>query len=253
MKRLHKKSELLFAIVWISLYVVSFGVSDYLSGLLGIEKIITAPLSVFMVLFLFVWTKRNGLSERYGLKKTKFDHKKYLFFVPLMIVVSVNVWTGLQLRFNVIETVLFVVSMLCVGFLEETIFRGFLFKALCKENVTSATIISSVTFGIGHIINLFGGAELISTLLQICYAIAIGFLFTIIFYKSGSLWPCIVAHSLTNALSAFSCDASLGWEIAIAVVLILLPIGYALWICFFGNKTENPKIQESYKEKDICK
>ena len=144
---------------------------------------------------------------------------------------------------------MFVISMFCVGFLEEIIFRGFLFKALSKENVTSAIIISSVTFGIGHIINLFGGAELISTLLQICYAIAIGFLFTIIFHKSGSLWPCIVAHSLTNALSAFSCDASLGWEIAIAIVLILLPIGYALWIWFFGNKTENPKNQEKHKEK----
>ena len=253
MKRLYKKSELWFSIVWIIIYVVSFGISDYLSSLLGIEKIITAPLSVLLVLFLFVWTKESGLLERYGLKKTEFDHKKYLFFIPLAVVISVNAWTGLQLRFNALETVLFVVSMLCVGFLEELIFRGFLFKALSRESLASAIIISSVTFGIGHIVNLFSGADLISTSLQIGYATAIGFLFTIIFYKSGSLWPCIIAHSLTNALSAFSCDPSLGWEIATAVVLVLLPIGYALWIWYFGNRTKKSKHQKINKEKDICK
>lgn len=40
--------------------------------------------------------------------------------------------------------------MLCVGFLEEMIFRGLLFEAIAKENVKKAIIISSVTFGIRH-------------------------------------------------------------------------------------------------------
>ena len=48
--------------------------------------------------------------------------------------------------------------MLCVGFLEEVIFRGLLFTAIARNNIKSAVIISSVTFGIGHIINLFNGS-----------------------------------------------------------------------------------------------
>ena len=46
-----------------------------------------------------------------------------------------------------------------------------------RDNVKSAIVISSVTFGIGHIINLFNGSgmELVNNLCQIVFAIAVGF------------------------------------------------------------------------------
>lgn len=242
-KKLYAKNELLFAILWIIAYIVGFSLADQLSCVIGIEKIITAPLGVGMSVFLFVWIKKNGLAEEYGLKKAEFNPKQYLFFIPLIAIISVNFWTGVELRYSIIEMLLFVVSMLCVGFLEEIIFRGFLFKALSKENITSAIIVSSVTFGVGHIINLLGGAAFLSTLLQVFYAIAIGFLFTIIFHKSGSLWPCVIAHSLTNALSVFSRAPSLSMEIITAIVLTVLPLVYTFWIIH----TENKEKQEEGK------
>ena len=64
--------------------------------------------------------------------------------------------------------------MINVGFLEEIIFRGFLFKMMKKDNVKSAIIVSSITFGIGYIVNLLNGADFIPSLLQVFYAIAIG-------------------------------------------------------------------------------
>lgn len=90
--------------------------------------------------------------------------------------------------------------MLCVGFLEEVIFRGFLFTSIAKDTTKSAIIISSVTFGIGHIINLFNGSgmDLLSNLCQIVFAIAVGFLLVTIFYRGGSLLPCILVHSAIN-------------------------------------------------------
>lgn len=93
--------------------------------------------------------------------------------------------------------------MLCVGFIEEVIFRGFLFKAIAKDNLKSAIIISSVTFGVGHLVNLFNrsGMDLVSNLCQICFAIAVGFLLVTIFYRGGSLLPCIITHSAINTLS----------------------------------------------------
>ena len=93
--------------------------------------------------------------------------------------------------------------MLCVGFLEELIFRGFLFAGMAKKNLRSAIIVSSVTFGIGHIVNLLNGKPLVETLAQILFAIMVGFTLVILFYKGKSLVPCIVFHSLNNALSAF--------------------------------------------------
>jgi membrane protease YdiL (CAAX protease family) len=50
------------------------------------------------------------------------------------------------------------------------------------------------------------GADLIPTLLQIAYATSIGYLFVTIFYKSKSLVPCIITHSIMNALSVFSVE-----------------------------------------------
>lgn len=230
MTNLYKKNELTFSIIWIVLYIVLFSIADSISTDLGTDKIITALLGVVMTVFLVVWIRKNGLSEKYGLHKTKIDYKKYLYFLPLVIIASTNLWSGVALNLTVLESVLFVISMMCVGFIEEVVFRGFLFKAMCKENVKRAIIISSLTFGIGHIVNLLNGAEVFSTLLQICYAVALGFLFTIIFYKSKSLIPCIITHSVINSLSAFAGERTDTFLIIITVALTIISLVYAAWI-----------------------
>ncbi len=230
MDKLYQKNELTFAIIWIVIYVVAMSLADMFSAMIGIEKVLTAPIAIGISVFLIVWIIKKGLGEKYGLTKGKIDIVRYLFFIPLILMVSVNFWGGVALNFSPLETVLFVISMLGVGFMEEIIFRGFLFKALLKDNLKMAIIISSVTFGIGHVINLINGADLVPTLLQICYAIAGGFMFTIIFYKSGTLIPCIVAHSLINATSAFEGAGSLTLNIISAIVLTVVSVGYSIWL-----------------------
>lgn len=127
------------------------------------------------------------------------------------------------------EELFHVITMINVGFIEEIIFRGILFRMMEKDNLKRAMIVSAITFGIGHIVNLLNGADVIPTLLQICYATAIGFLFVIIFYKSKSLVPCIIAHSLTNSLSIFSGENEMLSYVA-SVFLIIVPLIYAVYI-----------------------
>ena len=129
-----------------------------------------------------------------------------------------------------INTVFYVGSMLCVGFLEEFIFRGLLFRAMEKDSIKTAVIVTSLTFGIGHIINLFNGSgmDLIANIGQIVSTVAFGFLFVVIFIKTGSLLPCIAAHSAINALSAFAVTPSALWDILTALILFVLTGGYAL-------------------------
>lgn len=232
MTRLYQKNELTFSIVWIVLYVVLFSIADQLSEELGTAKIITVPLCVIMTVLLLGWIGKNGLTEKYGLGRVGIDYRKYLYFLPLVVIASVNLWGGISLRMSVPETALYVVSMLCVGLIEEVIFRGFLFTALCKENVKRAVVISSLTFGIGHIVNLINGAEILTTLLQICYAVALGFLFTIIFYRSKSLIPCILTHSAINSLSTFAGSATErpAFMMAVSAALIIISVAYAAWI-----------------------
>ena len=236
MKKLYEKNELSFSLVWIIAYVVLFSMADSFSGDLGIEKIITAPVSVCFSLVLFVWISRNSLLEKYGLCPFKGEWKCYLYFIPLLLIMTTNLWNGVAVNCSAAEVVLHILSMLCVGFIEEVIFRGLLFKAICKSSVKQAILISSITFGIGHIVNLLYGADVLPTLLQICYATAIGFLFTIIFYKGKSLLPCIVTHSVVNSLSIFSVQSSQTFRIAVAAALCVVSARYAIWIL---KKAEN--------------
>lgn len=242
MKRIYEKNEVTFSIIWILIYVITMSMADYFSYLVGIEKVFTMPLSITLVTILLIWINKEKVSSRYGLTKGCFTQKAYLYFIPLIVTVSVNFWGGVRIQYTFLETVLYVISMLSVGIIEEIIFRGFLFKALSKDNVKVAIIVSSLTFGFGHIINLVSGAELLPTLLQIAYATAAGFSFTIIFYKSGSLLPCIIAHSVMNATSVFACNMGVIMDIITAVVFIVIFMGYALWIL----KMENTNKKQMY-------
>jgi len=232
MKKLFEKHETLFCILLIIMYIVvnsyclqNFGIIDYRSTI--INTIFSVGLIVLMILL-----KRTSY---YGLTKIT-NSKKYLYFIPLLLIISVNLWNGININNSTSEIIFYILTMINIGFIEEIIFRGFLFKMMAKDNVKSAIIVSSITFGIGHIINLLNGADLIPTLMQVCYAISIGYLFVIIFYKSKSLIPCIITHCLVNSLSIFNIDNTISLYIA-PVFLIIVPLVYAVYI----NKTVKEK------------
>lgn len=230
MLRLYKKSLLGFSLVWIGMYVVGFSLADGFSEKLGIAKIITAPLGIVLSILLLIWLYRHDLARASGLRAFRGSGCAYLWFIPLVVISSCNLWLGVGMQHTVLETALYMLSMLCVGFLEEVIFRGFLYRAMRDEGTRCAILISGVTFGIGHIVNLLNGAEFLPTLMQICYATAIGVLFTVIYHKSGSLVPCIISHCAVNMLSVFAVERGYTAELAVAAALTVVPLLYALWI-----------------------
>jgi membrane protease YdiL (CAAX protease family) len=171
-------------------------------------------------------------SSYYGFTKVR-DPKAYLYFIPLALIVSVNLWNGFGGNHSAKEILFHILTMAGVGFIEELIFRGFLFRMMEKNHVKSAVAVSALTFGIGHIINLFNGsgAELIPNLLQVVYAMAVGFLFVMIYYRTNSLIPCILTHSIFNALSIFS-DSGITLEEEIVSGLLITAIAgtYAVYL-----------------------
>ena len=234
LKKLYEKNEIWFAVVWIIAYVVLASTGDNISVDIGILKIVTLPILIILCVILFLFVKRNGLSKKYGLCKLEIPASKMMFYIPLVILLTANLWYGVTMNVSLLETVLYILSMLCVGFLEEMIFRGFLFNALAKDGVKSAIIVSSVTFGIGHIVNLVNGSgtELLPNLLQVIYAVAIGFAFVMIYYMTKSLVPCILTHSIFNSLSAFANEAvtTPQKQIISGVLITIIAGGYALYI-----------------------
>ena len=226
MKKLYEKNELTFAIVWIVVYCVLQSVGNPLNKVIGIEYAASAVFCILQTIVLFTFIRKNNLQKLYGLCKTPVPAWRFLYYVPLFILASGNLWNGAALNYTPAETVCRIVCMLCVGFLEEVIFRGFLFVAIAKDNIKSAVVISSVTFGIGHIINLFNGSgmNLVNNLCQIVFAVAVGFLLVTIFYRGGSLLPSIIVHSPINTLGTFANDTNLTAKMHLLHIGILIVI-----------------------------
>ncbi len=232
MKKLYEKNELNFAIACIAVYCVMQSLANPLNEAIGVDYSASAAFCIIQAIVIFAFIRKNGLLRRYGLCVSSVPARRFLYYVPLLILASGNLWNGAAVNYSTAETACRVACMLCVGFLEEVIFRGFLFVAIAKNNTRSAIIISSVTFGVGHLINLFNGSgmSLVSNLCQICFAVAIGFLLVTIFYRGGSLIPCITVHSAINTLSTFANDAGSTAEKQLLhlLILILITVAYNL-------------------------
>ena len=233
MNELYRKNELTFALIWIAAYVVLSMIGDSLSEAVGVMKSVTLAIHLVMCGVLWAWISKNSLKEKYDFRAPEFPAWRFLFFVPLALIALLHIVSGVQGGPTAADTVCCVLSMLCVGFLEEVIFRGLLFRAMAKTDVRSAVIVSSVTFGLGHIVNLAGGKPLGDTLVQILFAVAIGFIMVLIVYRGGSIIPCILFHSANNMLSVLGRPNGLTPQVQLIVNLaeiIVLGVGYVLWL-----------------------
>lgn len=222
MKKLYEKNELWFALLWIFIYCA---VSIPIRGKLGDESIGMAAGLFVIAAGILVFVKKYHLEEKYGLVKWTGKAGDYLFFIPMFILMTGNLWGGFGIAYDGMAQVFAVVSMLLIGFIEEMVFRGFLFRILLKKDpVSVAVTISAVTFGIGHIVNLLAGQANLETVIQVFFAVAWGFIFTMVFYKSGSLWVCIIVHGMVDVFAEFAAHENnmafvyVGATIVIAVI-----------------------------------
>ena len=105
-----------------------------------------------------------------------------------------------------------VVAPIC----EEFLFRGFIFTALRNWRGTmTAAVITAIIFGGVHV----GSAPA----LDLVPLAALGFGLCLLYRYSGSLYPCIVAHSLNNTI-AFSSLENWSWQAPVLLVAALAGI-----------------------------
>ena len=252
MKKLYDKSELSFALIWIGLYVIGMNIAlqfcggfDNLAEKTVLQLLPAVACALALACASTVWIVRHGLTEHFGLRRFQGKLRTFLWFLPLILMSCTNLKNGLAFPASMAVSLLMAVNIGVSGYVEEIIFRGFLFRAMAKNGLRSAIIVSAVTFGAGHIVNLGNTSDTLGVLLQVGYAIVIGFLYTVIVYKGGSLWPCIASHVFVNASSVFAREqgpfadlltALLGPSgaaaapIVSAALIILISGSYALWL-----------------------
>lgn len=228
---MENKISLKFTLICIAIYVIVMSASENISfGIEGLPRLIASAV-IFTALFVAV-KKKNVLSE-IGIKPMgSLPFGKLLYFLPMLVLMTVNLWRGAVLRYAPLETALYLVSMMLIGFSEEILFRGLLFNVLLKGSARTAVIVSSLTFGFGHIVNLLDGEELLPTILQVVYAVAIGFMLSAFVLRTKNIVQGMIFHGVFNALSAFANDVgqTAAEKIIISAVISAIAVFYTFWL-----------------------
>ena len=206
MYKLYRKNPDNFALIWIGIYCLVQSLANGLSSGIGIPKSANAVLALAQSCYMLYWLHKYHLLQAFQLNKPKQSARNMLFYLPLVFISTSNLWLGVNSKAAALDLGIHILLMLNVGFLEELIFRGFLFEALRKKSLPMAITVSSLTFGLGHILNLFNGSgmSLGAVMLQMFLAVLFGFLYVTVYLSSGSLIPCILSHQCINILSVFA-------------------------------------------------
>ena len=229
------------------------------AGKLSVLALLTALLSCFGLPILRAVSEKIGIGENVGFwttgvlalaliiflmpKKNMWQYGwcrslnkgNWKFLIPIMLLGAFNIpylfWTS---GFNSVFVALFTAGF--VGFAEELAFRGYLYRALeIKLGEGKAILISSVVFGLFHLINLTH-APVQDVLLQVLYAFCIGMVFAVVRAKTKSLfWP-IIAHAALNFVYELTIDdLSVFWLDTIFTVYCAA-LAVIFWICYVKDK-----------------
>ena len=159
MEKLRLLRPIRHAVLWIGIYLVVVTVGDALSEMIGTANIVTAPLILALSVALLFYLRSATARREYGLvAPTGAAVRSAWFYVPLaaLVLFPIALSTGRSLGTG--AAVLVVVLMLGVAFVEELVFRGFLFQAIrSKSGLRRAVLITGFTFGLGHVVNLLRG------------------------------------------------------------------------------------------------
>lgn len=230
MKKIFDKNEITFAVIMIVIYVVGSSAMKKVSDSIGVEWLAQMIFGLVLSAVIFMFIKKNGLKDYFGLCRSKVENSRMLFYIPMWLIPIIPLVFGLNKDLDAVVVITHTVYMMVVGFLEEIIFRGFLFRGIEKENLKRAVIISSVTFGIGHIINLLNGNNIGEEVVQIIYALFVGFMLAMVLVRTGSLIACIIFHSLNNCLTLFASGSLLIDAVGSEMIANFIDLGIRLAI-----------------------
>lgn len=231
MKKLMEKKPILHTMLWIMLYIVGVNIGDGFEAQTGIPNLVTAMFLVALSGILIAYLKRNGWMERFGLKRIeKQDLRQALYYVPLLLLVIFQFALGLNPSLTTMDIALFCLLMTGVGFIEELLFRGFLYQAIeSKSGVKRAVLISGVTFGIGHIVNLMRGYGYAEQIGQVIVAVTIGIALALLVAVTRNIVPGILFHILFN-ISGSVVSSGTGMDSILVIAIVVISLGYAFYL-----------------------
>jgi membrane protease YdiL (CAAX protease family) len=145
----------------------------------------------------------------------------------------------------------YIVFCISVGFFEEIFFRGLIFPLLIKvfrnkkAGILLAVLISSATFGLIHLVNLFGGGAVGAVLMQVGYSTLIGAMLAVLFYYARTIWLPVIIHALFDVgglMTSYIAEGKI-WSLSAIILTATLSaaVGIYLLIRFIRTSKNLPK------------
>ncbi len=159
-----------------------------------LQFVMLVPLA--LGLFFYIALKKNW--QMYFFHPIQKNH--LLMILPLLFVLGIIFVStkGLNLTSFSDLIFMFLMQVLIVAFIEETVFRGLMLRILLAKGAFTAVFISSLLFGITHALQLLGGQSLEDTIMQIIYALLVGLVLSLLILDGQSIIITILFHGFNN-------------------------------------------------------
>ena len=171
--------------------LLSSGVHLSLAVAIGVQEV---PLALVLVVLMTKWKWWRSA----GWVAPQWRSLGLVWLPALLVVSQLAALRAVVAHHAAGSVALAFVAACMVGFVEESWFRGLLFGALVPRGVVFAAIVSSLIFGLFHTSWLVSGASPLRTLAEIGVAFALGIMFAAARYRTKSIWPVVVLHTLTD-------------------------------------------------------
>lgn len=225
MKRFLQTKRILHAVLWILLYVYLVHLGDSINLNNNIAYATPILLTGLVIVLVIYMKLDHTLVDQYKTKRTGSILEYVLLFTPLVVLSLLQFSTGINQTLQKIQIISIVSTMIAVGFIEEVLFRGFLLTSIKqKSNQKRAIIISGVTFGLGHIVNLTRGYDYVELISQIVLAITIGLALAMLFVYTKRLLPGILFHITFNISGSLSIQSKEEQFILLVLMLFIASI-----------------------------
>ena len=131
-------------------------------------------------------------------------------------------------------------ALICLGtgFFEEMAFRGCAFMLVLKSRTQSkgkiflAIFLSSVVFGLIHIVNIFSSGP-IAVILQIGYSALIGALCSMVLLLTRNIWLCVILHAAYNFCGGIIDGYGTGIQWTVPEIIFTAAVSVIVAIYFF--------------------
>jgi membrane protease YdiL (CAAX protease family) len=170
---------------------------------------VAASVIVTYLIFRFYTNKvlhSNMEDFRIGRLYIKFTDVVYAFLLPTFVIVGFVIvgrpFYNHNLTNDVMTTIVFTALFraLKAGILEEILFRGYIMKLIeIKWNKYIAIIIPSFVFSLAHIPSM-QEFNFVSLLFLISSGTLVGIMFSLVAYKSNSIWGSALIHTIWNLI-----------------------------------------------------